>query len=137
VIGLVHVGYQSMADRYTYIPLIGIFVMLTWGLSSFFGRWPSGRHVLAALFIAIIPVLMWTSWIQAGYWKNSITLFSHALAVTENNYLAHNNLGVALFNKGDVEGSIYQYKKALQINPGFTKARINLVLSLDRLRKNR
>ncbi len=135
VIGIVQVGYQSMADRYTYIPLIGIFVMLVWGLSSLFGRRPSGRYIFIPSSIAIILVLMWTSWVQAGYWKNSITLFSHALEVTKNNYIAQNNLGVALYNDGNIEGSIRHYHEALNIKPDYETARNNLVIALIRKEK--
>ena len=135
VIGIVQVGYQSMADRYTYIPLIGIFVMLVWGLFSLLGRHPAGRYIFIPSSIAIILVLMWTSWVQAGYWKNSITLFSHALAVTKNNYIAQNNLGVALFNDGNIEGSIRHYHEALNIKPDYVTARNNLVIALIREKK--
>jgi tetratricopeptide (TPR) repeat protein len=135
VIGIVQVGYQSMADRYTYIPLIGIFVMLVWGLSSLFGRRPSGRYLLIPTSAAIIFVLMWASWIQAGYWKNSITLFSHSLEVTKNNYIAQNNLGVALYNDGNIEGSIRHYHEALYIKPDYETARNNLVIALIRKEK--
>jgi protein O-mannosyl-transferase len=130
VIGIVQVGYQSLADRYTYIPSIGIFVMLVWGISSLFKQWRIGRYVLVVSFIAIIPVLMWATWLQAGYWKNSITLFSHAIDVTKDNYLAHTNLSAALFEKGDVQGTIYHSREALRIKPDYVQAHCNLGLGL-------
>jgi tetratricopeptide (TPR) repeat protein len=130
VIGIVQVGYQSMADRYTYIPFIGIFVMLVWGITSLFIQWRIGRYVLVISFLTIIPVLMWATWVQAGYWKNSITLFSHALDVTKDNYLAHTNLAVALFEKGDVQGAIYHSSEALRIKPDYVPALCDLGFGL-------
>jgi protein O-mannosyl-transferase len=130
VIGIVQVGYQSMADRYTYIPFMGIFVTLVWGISSLFRQWRIGRYVLAVSFIAIIPVLMWVTWVQAGYWKDSTTLFSHALDVTRDNYLAHTNLSAALLEKGDIRGTIYHSSEALRIKPDYVPAHCNLGLGL-------
>jgi hypothetical protein len=82
-----------MADRYTYVPLIGMFIVLVWGLSDLFER--SRVKLFSAVIIttAILSALIAVSWNQVGYWQNSITLFERALAVTKNNYVAHNNLG--------------------------------------------
>ena len=85
VIGIIKVGAQSMADRYTYIPLIGIFVMIAWGIPELLDKWQFKKIVLATLTGLVIPILIGCSWIQVGYWKNSITLFEHTTEVTANN----------------------------------------------------
>ena len=132
VLGIVQVGFQSMADRYTYIPFIGIFIMLVWGVTSVIERWQTGKPVLISIFLLIIGGLMWTTWIQAGYWKDSKKVFSHALDVTQDNYLAHTNLAAALFEEGDIEGAIHHSAEALKIKPDYVPARCNLGLGLMR-----
>lgn len=100
VIGLVQVGEQAMADRYTYIPLIGIFIAVAWGLPELMKTWPHRNEALSISAGILIPVLMAITWTQVSHWKNSITLFKHAVAVTDNKYpsfsIVHNNLGIAL-----------------------------------------
>ena len=130
VIGIVQVGSQTMADRYTYIPLIGIFIIIAWGLTEFLDQWRSGRHILIGIFCAIVPVLIWVTWLQIGYWKNNVTLFSHAIEVTKDNYLAHNSLGAALFDIGEIDAAIYQYTEALKIKPKYMHAQNNLGAAL-------
>ena len=117
VIGLVQVGQQAMADRYTYVPLVGMFIALTWGLTALLERWrmPRGVMVLAA-FLALGACAVRTVF-QIGYWQNSGTLFRHALALTENNHLAHDNLGIYLFDNGQPEAGIAEVRLALKINP--------------------
>jgi len=132
VIGIVQVGYQSMADRYTYIPLIGIFIMLVWGSSSLFEKWHKGRYVPICLFIAIAPLLMGLTWLQTGYFKNSITLFSHALAVTDDNFIAHANLAAVLIKNGDIDNAMEHSRQALKIKPDYVPALCNLGLCLTR-----
>ena len=136
VIGIVQIGGQSMADRYTYIPFIGIFVMLVWGISSLFRQWRIGKYFLAVSFIAIIPILMWVTWLQVSYWKDSITLFSHALDVTKDNYVAHENLASALGTKGDFQRAIYHYSEALKIYPKNILAHCGLGSTFKDMHKN-
>ena len=126
VIGIIQAGGQSMADRYTYIPLVGIFLMAVWGLTDLLRRWRYGRVTLGISFASVIIIAMWVSWIQIGYWKNSETLFRHALDVTDNNYFAHYNLGTALLEKGDNAGAARQYEESLRINPHNASAHNNL-----------
>jgi protein O-mannosyl-transferase len=125
VIGLVQVGLQSMADRYTYIPLIGIFIILVWGLSE----WLRNRSGLrtASLFLAsiILAVCVSSSWFQLQHWRNSVTLFGHAVSVTRNNIRASYNLAQALDAKGRKEEAIAQYLRTLQLKPNRLEARFN------------
>ena len=126
VIGIVQVGSQAMADRYTYIPLIGIFIMITWGISD----WVSKRHYRRiGIFTAaasILSILMITSWLQVKYWSNSVTLFEHAINVTGENSTAQLNLGEALAEQGNLDEAVKHYLEAIRIRPGYAKAYNNL-----------
>jgi tetratricopeptide (TPR) repeat protein len=126
VIGIVQVGSQAMADRYTYIPLIGLFILIAWGVPELFGNLRFRKPFLSVLSVVIVSVLAGCSWQQVQQWKNSVTLFERALSVTSRNYLAHNNLGVALFFEGRIEDAIRHYTQALRIKPNFADARINI-----------
>ena len=110
-----------MADRYAYVPLIGIFIILAWGISDLLEKWDLRKKALPIAAGVVIPVLMVAAWVQAGHWKNTITIFKHAVSVTENQYpsfsTAHNNLGIALELKGDIGAAITHYKTAIKINP--------------------
>ena len=118
VIGLVQTGQQAMADRYTYIPLTGIFILLSWGLTDISTQFRRGRIITVILSSMILLLLVFTTRIQAGYWKNSITLFEHAIEVTEQNDVAHNNLANAYAKKRLWEKAITHYKRGIEINPG-------------------
>lgn len=137
VIGLVQVGAQSIADRYTYIPLVGIFIMGAWGLTDLLGRWRHGKTVLVYWFSILLVLLTGFAWAQAGTWKNSITLFTHAIEVTEKNYLAYNNLGCALYEKGNIREAIELYRESIRISPYYGPAHTNLALALGKEGKNR
>ena len=117
VIGLVKVGEQSLADRYTYIPHIGLFIMAAWGISDLAKGLPLRRIILTVTAGMVIIALTVLTWIQLGYWKDNISLFQHAIQVTTGNYVAHYSLGLALVNKGDVDAGIREYKEALAIYP--------------------
>ncbi len=125
VIGLVQVGVQSMADRYTYLPAIGVFVMVAWGAPELFARLAGHKWLPAVAGIVLAACLMVTS-LQLSYWKNSETLFSRAVAVTKNNYLAYNNLGFYLSNHQKVDEAMTNYQKSLEINPNYEDAQNNL-----------
>ena len=137
VIGIVQVGAQAMADRYAYVPLIGIFIILAWGISGLLEKWDQRKKALPIAAGVVIPVLMVAAWVQAGHWKNTITIFKHAVSVTENQYpsfsTAHNNLGYALELKGDIGAAITHYKTAIKINPGENRGYDNIgkILSLS------
>jgi Flp pilus assembly protein TadD len=129
VIGIMQVGSQSMADRYTYIPLIGIFLSLVWGLWELFCRLRHGKAAFGVVSVTALVLFTVITQVQVGFWKNSETLFRHAIKVTKNNYMAHNNLGVVLLDKGDVEGAIREYQEALRMKPMFYLAHFNLGLA--------
>jgi tetratricopeptide (TPR) repeat protein len=136
VIGLVQVGAQAMADRYTYVPLIGLFIMAAWGVGDVVGSWRYGKSALASAAISLLVALMVCGSLQVKHWKNSLTLFEHALRVTENNYLAHLNFGAALADQGKVEEAITHYHRSLQIAPNYAEAYNNLGLVLEQQGKN-
>jgi protein O-mannosyl-transferase len=117
VIGLVQVAGQSMADRFTYLPSVGIAIGLAWGIPSLFRSKDISKNILLPASIAILAILAICTWRQCGYWRNSTTLFSHALQLTKNNSQAHNNLGVALSGEGKMEDAIDNYNKAITIAP--------------------
>jgi Flp pilus assembly protein TadD len=126
VLGLVQAGSQGMADRCTYIPLIGIFVVVAWGgsgIASRLGLPPAVRAAAAAACLAALSVL---SFVQAGYWRSSTALFEHAIEVTRGNYLAHNQLGHALMREGRTAEAIAHFREALRINPDYPDAHHNL-----------
>ncbi|MFC1813394.1 tetratricopeptide repeat protein [Thermodesulfobacteriota bacterium] len=131
VIGLVQIGLQSMADRYTYIPLIGLFIIVVWGISDISSRWRRKNILLPLLSSIIFVSLMICTYFQVHYWKNSITLFTHALNVTRNNYIALVNMGQALDMQGQFDEAIPHYYKALEINPNNEKAHNNLGAALS------
>ena len=126
VIGIVQVGSQALADRYTYVPLIGIFIMMTWGISD----WVSKRHykriILFTLTAIILSLLMITSRLQVKYWTNSVTLFEHAVNVTDDNSTAQLNLGEALAEQGNMDKAVKHYKAALKTKPDLAGANINI-----------
>ena len=129
VIGLVQVGSQAMADRYTYIPLIGIFILIAWGVPDFLRKIRYKKIFLSILFLAPVLILIPFTWIQVQHWKNGIDLFQHALDVTADNYLAHNNLASTLLKQGKIEEAIEHFSKALKINPNIPEPHCGLGLA--------
>jgi protein O-mannosyl-transferase len=117
VIGLVQSGAQSHADRYTYISYIGLFIVIAWGLPEFLSKWRYRKIALGIAAAIVLTALGVCAYRQAGYWKNSSTLFTHALEATQNNPIAHGCLGNDLRDHGKSALAIEQYKKALQITP--------------------
>ncbi|KAB0670275.1 tetratricopeptide repeat protein [Oryzomonas sagensis] len=119
VIGLVQVGGQSMADRYTYIPIIGLFIMIVWGGAEIGARLPRFRTALIAVCVSLVLGCAVLTWNQVRYWHDDITLLTHALAVTDNNYMAHIFLGNALLEQGEADQAIAQYHEALKTFPNY------------------
>jgi len=132
VIGLVQGGAQAIADRYTYIPLIGLFIMLAWGISDLAGKWRYRRLLLGIMAGLLLFAIVVCTHLQLRHWENSIFLFSHTANVTANNYLAHNNLGNAFFKHGMIAAAIKHYSESLRIKPSYAKAYYNLANALQR-----
>jgi tetratricopeptide (TPR) repeat protein len=126
VIGLVQVGLQATADRYTYVPLIGLFIIIAWGVFDLVKDWRHQRVGIAVSAGILLFGLTTCTWLQVRHWRNSVTLFQHALQATSENYLAHNNLGAALLGQGKIEEGISHYYKALEIKPDYWLAHSNL-----------
>jgi tetratricopeptide (TPR) repeat protein len=126
VSGIVQVGYHARADRFTYVPLIGVLVAIVWTLGDgVAGRGAARRppHLLVALVVAACVALTWR---QLGHWRTSVDLFSHVVAVTTDNSRAHYNLGTALEELGDTEGAATHFRETIRIEPGFAEAHFNL-----------
>ncbi len=117
VIGLVQVGGQSIADRYTYIPLVGLFIIIAWGTNDLLAGWRHKELVLWLLSSAVIFILAVLTTFQVGYWRDSISLFEHAIKVTSRNYLAYGNRGFAYYNKGEYAKALSDFNKAIEFNP--------------------
>jgi tetratricopeptide (TPR) repeat protein len=126
VIGIVQVGNQALADRYTYIPLIGIAIAVAWGTADLARRWPRLRPLIAGGAVALLAFWLVRTWAQVAVWRDEPTLNTHALAVTTNNFVAHNNLGRALYLQGRLPEAAAHLEHALAIKPGFPEAHNNL-----------
>jgi tetratricopeptide (TPR) repeat protein len=126
VSGIFQLGAQARADRYMYIPSIGIAVMLAWGLADLCIRHPAWRRAIVGAAVAACAVLTILTWRQVQHWQDSTTLFQHAVDVTEGNYVAHNNLGLALRERGQVEAAMAHYEAAITINPRHAASHNNL-----------
>ena len=125
VTGIIQARNFSMADRYTYLPLIGIAVMLAWGIPPLIKNEAMRKKILFPASIAALAIMAVLTWHQCGYWKNSMNICNHALQVTKDNYLAHINLGSALFDEGKTEEAIAHYSDAIRITP-------NIILSYNK-----
>jgi tetratricopeptide (TPR) repeat protein len=121
VIGLLQVGEQAMADRFTYVPLIGVFVALAWLVPA-----AAPSLLLVPVGAAVLLLLGAQTRIQVGYWRDAATLFAHALAVDERNPVAHMNYGFELLRGGDVDGAIGHFERALALRPYYLNARVEL-----------
>jgi len=126
VIGLIQVGNQALADRFTYVPLIGLFFILAWGLAELLRQRLSLKSPLILTACAGLTILAICSWIQVGYWQNSIKLWEHTLAVTADNPVAHNNLGVALWDNEQREEALSHFAEAYRLQPNYRNAQHNL-----------
>lgn len=127
--GVVQVGIQSMADRYTYLPLIGVTVALLWTLRDALHAATLRRYAWIATGLVLAGCAART-WHQQGYWKDSYTLFDHTVRVTTGNYLAYNNRGYALYAAGRMDEAMADYRRSLEINPGYADAGNNLAHAL-------
>jgi protein O-mannosyl-transferase len=130
VIGLVQVGTHAMADRYTYVPLIGLFIIITWGSVDACKRLFVSPAVIKVIALIIMMIFGIQSYVQTQYWQNALQLFSHAIKVTKDNYIAHNNLGAALARQGNYDEAVNQYREALRIMPQYIEANFNMGAAL-------
>jgi len=117
VIGLVQVGLQSMADRYTYVPLVGLFVMIVWGAFSLIEKRPYRKTILVTVTVLLLPALAICTRKQLGHWQNSILLFKQAVKVDSNNHVAHKNLALSLGKVGRFAEAYDHAQKALRLVP--------------------
>jgi tetratricopeptide (TPR) repeat protein len=131
VIGLVQVGSQSMADRYTYVPLVGIFIAVAWGLAALVPNARVARIGTASAAAVVLCACVIATRAQAAVWSDSVTLFEHALSVTKDSWLVHANLGGALLDRGRFEEAIAEEREALRIRPNYTVALSNLGQALE------
>jgi tetratricopeptide (TPR) repeat protein len=130
VLGLVQVGSQPWADRYTYIPAIGLFIIVAWGTVDLLARWPRRDLLLAAAATVVLAGCAISARTQVGYWRNSVALWEHALEVTAGNHRAESNLAHALARQGRLDEAVARYVAALRIEPDFAEAHNNLGLVL-------
>jgi protein O-mannosyl-transferase len=139
VIGLVQVGGQAMADRYSYIPSIGLFVMAVWGVGDLIGHLIKRRRLqyraIALVAVIWLTVLGSLAYVQVGFWRDSITLFRHTLLVAPENLVAHYNLAHALGKQGSLNEAVAQFGEALRIKPDFFDALINIGVTLNDRRR--
>jgi len=130
VIGLMQVGDQSMADRYSYLPVVGIFIMAAWGAPALLRGMPGRRGTLALTAGAVIAACAVLTWQQLGFWRDNVSLYRHTLQVTSDNWLMLNDLGLALAEKGELDAAIQKYREALSIKPNNMEAHNNMGLAL-------
>lgn len=131
VIGLVQVGQQAMADRYTYVPLIGIFIIAVWTVSDLGKRLRCPGIALSVAPVGVIAVLMILARAQVRLWSDDMTLFQHALAVTKRNHVAHYMVAGELMTRGDRQGALTHYAAAVEFKPDWAAARNNLAILLE------
>ena len=129
-IGLVQVGEQSMADRYTYLPSIGLFMLFAWGASAAFTRWRLPKVVCGIAAGLVLLACAGRTREQLAYWQSSDALFRHAVAVTKDNWLAWFNLGLVLDNQGHTEEALGDYRKAVALQPNYVEALLNIGATL-------
>jgi len=130
VIGIVQIGEQGHADRYTYLPQIGLFLLIVWTAVDFSTAWRVRREYLWLVATATIAILSYGAVVQTSFWKNSEGLWNHTLSVTSNNDFAHNNLGFLYLRRGELDKAISHFKTALKIRSGNSETRYNLGTAL-------
>jgi tetratricopeptide (TPR) repeat protein len=126
VSGLLQLSVHAAADRYTYVPLIGVFIMLAFGVAGMAAHGRAGKRVAVALCVAAVVALMVCAGVQARHWRDTLALWTHAQAVTSNSFIAHNNLGQELSRRGFLEEAEAEYRRAVAINPRYEHAHNNL-----------
>ncbi len=133
MIGLVQIGGQQMADRYTYFPLIGVFVAVVWLLAAIWPQHALGRRILSVVAVGCYLALGYLSLIQIAYWHDGVRLFEHALACGPDNAFSRNQLGCARVQKGQLHEAIEDFEAATRLSPRFDQPQHNLGLVYQRL----
>jgi tetratricopeptide (TPR) repeat protein len=126
VIGVIQVGMQAHADRYTYLPQIGLYLAITWGIADISAAWPYRRQLLASVAALIITALTFLSWKQTSYWRDSETIWRHTLAVADKSSIAEGGLADALLEQHRFTDSIPLYEEALRLKPDDEQSESNL-----------
>jgi len=126
MIGLIQVGPHALADRYTYLPMIGLYLAIVWGVADAAAAWNVRKSFLLGTSLILIAALAAGSWVQLGHWRNSFTLFGHALKVTKGNYIAENNLGLAWYHEGNMDEALSHFRASLAMNPEYSLVYSNL-----------
>jgi tetratricopeptide (TPR) repeat protein len=132
VIGIIQVGQQARADRYMYLPIVGLLIIIIWGLDAMRSRIHIRRTVFAAISLVSIVILGLASIVQISHWKDSVTLFEHVIHVTRENQYSQNALGNALMARGDIEQAIHHYQRAIEIESVYAKPHYNLAYAFYR-----
>jgi len=132
VIGIIQVGSQAHADRYTYLPQIGLYLAATWGMADFSLRWPNGRLILRISAGFVLGLSMWRAWNQASFWRDSQSLWNHALTATDDNDLAHERLASALLDKDRPDEAIVQAQLAINLKADNASAQNDFGVALAR-----
>jgi Flp pilus assembly protein TadD len=130
VAGFIQIGSQARADRYTYVPLIGVFVAVVWGVADALAGWRHRAKILAPLAACAVVACAIVAWQQVQVWRDSAALFNHAIAVTENNALAHASRGYMLFEEKHYAEAEAEYREAARISPGDSEVRTQLARAL-------
>ena len=130
VIGVVQINLQAHADRYTYLPQIGLYLIAVWGTADLSVGWPRRREILTVAAALVMAALALTAWRQTTYWRDSESLWTHTIAVTSNNDFAHASFADLLLREGRINESIDHSKEALRIRPNNSDAHNNLALAL-------
>lgn len=136
VIGIVQVGLQAKADRYTYIPMIGISIMLAWGVAELMERWPGSQFALKTVSGVVCLAWVAITWTQIQYWQNSVTLFEHAIAATENNFIAHLFLGAVMTEKGRPQDALRHLYASVEEKPDYADAHDTLGALLAQMKES-
>jgi tetratricopeptide (TPR) repeat protein len=132
VIGFLQVGTQAHADRYTYVPLIGLFVLIAWLTLDLLARWPM-RRLAAVAALAVVTVCGMTAHAQVKHWRDAETLWQHALAAVPDNYRAHNALGTMLGDQGKTQEALAHFREVVRVEPNYPEGHHNLGLALASL----
>lgn len=126
VIGVIQVGWQGRADRYTYLPQIGLYVLVAWAIADLSASWRHQRQIATLGAAILLGALTWRARNQASFWRNSETLWTHTLAVTADNDVADNNLGIIFLGRGQVDEAISRFQAAVDLRPENAPAHDNL-----------